>query len=292
MLSAIPLCLVAGAIAPIAVHTVPSLRQLTEHPLAGLTQVYAARPDNNGNLYLVRADAEIMRLTDTKATEVVGILSPDGRQVAYSSNLEGTYDLYLMTLDDNDRSSGIRRLTSLSGDEIARSWSPDGSGIVFDSVVEKSVNVMTIHPDGTGMAALTTDGVSFGGAWSPDGTLLAYSHPDDTGQKEGIWTMQPDGTDRRLVVQIGGNDFDPMWSPDGARILFTGDSSGSFDVWVADANGQNARDLTYGWKDADIGVGWGPHDVVIFASDRSHTGGNFIYAMQPDGSDVRLVVII
>jgi hypothetical protein len=75
-----------------------------------------------------------------------------------------------MTLDEQDRSAGASRLTSLPGDEYPRQWARDGSTITFDSVVNDAWDVMTIHPDGTDMVALTHDGVSTGGAWSPDGT--------------------------------------------------------------------------------------------------------------------------
>jgi TolB protein len=151
---------------------------------------------------------------------------------------------------------------------------------------------MTTRADGSDLAALTTDGVSNGAAWSPDGSLLAYSHPVAPGKEWGIWTMLPDGTQQTLAIDVGGNALGPSWSPDGTRILFTGDSLGNMDVWVADANGDHARDLTPGWSDRDTAIGWAPDGSVIFASDRSHTGGTIVYAMAADGSDVRLVVII
>ena len=63
-------------------------------------------------------------------------------------------------------------------------------------------------------------------------------------------------------------------------------------MWIADADGENAKNLTLGWDDEDQAIGWSPDGEVLFASDRSHTGGNFVYAMRDDGTDVRLVVII
>jgi TolB protein len=104
--------------------------------------------------------------------------------------------------------------------------------------------------------------------------------------------MQPDGTQRHVVIDIGEDAFGPSWSPDGTKILFTGTGSGDRDVWIADSDGENATNLTVGSLDDDHALGWAPDGTVIFASDRSRNGGNFVYAMRADGSDVRLVVII
>jgi hypothetical protein len=123
-ITAISLCLAAGAIPPVAVHTISQLRQLVEHPLVGVTQVYTARPDGQGDVYLIRGNDEVIRLTDTKALDINADLSPDGRHVAYSSDAAGSLDLYVMTLDEHDRPENVRRLTSLPGDEYVDRWSP------------------------------------------------------------------------------------------------------------------------------------------------------------------------
>ena len=285
--------LVAAAIPPGAVHAVPPLRQLSEHPVEGLTQVYTARPDNNPNVYLVRDDGEVVRLTDTSASEINATLSPDGRTIAYSSNVEGSYDVYVMSLHADGRTSDVRRLTSLPGDEYVEHWSPDGSTLTLNSVIANASDIMSIGADGAGLTALTTDGMSAGGAWSPDGTLIAFWHPRAPGEPSGIWTMFPDGSHRTLVVDLPGYAYAPSWSPDGSKLLFSGGTSAHPDVWVADADGSNARNLTLGWVDSDAGISWTPDGgTILFASDRSHTGGTFIYAMNPEGGDVRLVVII
>jgi len=70
-----------GATIPIAaVHTVSPLRQLVEHPLGDMARAFAARPDNNGNVYLLHGGV-LDRITDTAATEIRAELSPDGRQL-------------------------------------------------------------------------------------------------------------------------------------------------------------------------------------------------------------------
>ena len=60
--------------------------------------------------------------------------------------------------------------------------------------------------------------------WSPDGTRIAFSvdAPGVAGYTSSIWTMNADGSDKRVVASaLNPGDRNPTWSPDGARIAFT-----------------------------------------------------------------------
>ena len=61
-----------------------------------------------------------------------------------------------------------------------------------------------------------------------------------TGQ---LYTVNPDGTALRQVTHDGYNAT-PDWSPDGRRITYASNRSGTFQVWIAAANGSSARQLT------------------------------------------------
>jgi Tol biopolymer transport system component len=53
------------------------------------------------------------------------------------------------------------------------------------------------------------------------------------------------------------------------------------------------RLLTPATPGSDFPLWWSPDgSKVLFGSDRSRTGGTFIYMMDPDGSDVQLVMRI
>ncbi len=78
-------------------------------------------------------------------------------------------------------------------------------------------------------------------AWSPDGKRIAATWYD------AIWTMGPDGKDPKRLVAVAQGwaaERDPVWSPDGKSIAFSASTNGEFDIWIAPANGGQARRVT------------------------------------------------
>jgi Tol biopolymer transport system component len=82
-------------------------------------------------------------------------------------------------------------------------------------------------------------------------------------------------------------------SPDGRRLLFSSNRSGTFDVWVADADGAHMESLTKGEPAEDHAVAWSPDGrYAIFASNRSDTGGNFLFFVSITGGPAELAVVL
>ena len=80
---------------------------------------------------------------------------------------------------------------------------------------------------------------------------------------------------RRLFFQVN-----PAWSPDATRIAFVSQRSGSFDVYVMNADGTGTRRLTSG-KGNDSHPTWSPDGRrLVFDRDGD------IFAMNADGTDV------
>jgi Tol biopolymer transport system component len=77
-------------------------------------------------------------------------------------------------------------------------------------------------------------------ALSPDGRILAVSKRDPATRTRDIWLFDlVRGTDRRLTFDPA-DDTDPVWSPDGQRIMFTSNRRGHRDLWQKAVSG--ARD--------------------------------------------------
>jgi tricorn protease len=84
-----------------------------------------------------------------------------------------------------------------------------------------------------------------------------------------LWVVDRDGGDARRLTSHLGRESDPVFSPDGKLIAFTGDYDGNADVYVTPAAGGPPRRLTY-HPGYDRAAGWTPDGKqVLFASPRN-----------------------
>ena len=282
---------------PIAsVVVVPGLGRLGTTPLPGhIDMATTARRDGPSDLFLILDGGRtVTKLTDTGTPTGGAGLSPDERHIAFGDDRAGTLDLWIMDLDDALRPVGVRRLTDSLGDEEFPVWSPDGRRLAYIEVTETTSDVRVIDVATGEITAITDDGDSFSPSWSPEGSSLVYSSaPAHAPTNYDIWRVRADGSNPRDILDSGDDDYDPHVSPDARSLLFSSDGSGSFDVWVADLDGGHARPLTLGEPATDRAVGWSPDGrYAIFASDRSHTGGNFLYFVPVGGGAATLGVVI
>jgi Tol biopolymer transport system component len=69
----------------------------------------------------------------------------------------------------------------------------------------------------------------FGGlSLSPDGKYVVYHCQRD------IYLLATDGSSEATLVEHPADDWAPFWAPDGKRIVFASDRSGSKDLWILD----------------------------------------------------------
>jgi TolB protein len=110
--------------------------------------------------------------------------SPDGKRIAFNSNLSGDHVMYIVDPDGS-------HLVDLSnvGEGWQVDWSPDGRSILFTSHRDHPDNYTDIYvmrPDGSGVRRLT-DNRSYTPAWSPDGKHIVLS-------ARGLFVMRADGS--------------------------------------------------------------------------------------------------
>jgi dipeptidyl aminopeptidase/acylaminoacyl peptidase len=83
---------------------------------------------------------------------------------------------------------------------------------------------------------------------SPDGKHVIYvvTKVDLPANKSSsnLWLASADGKTRRQLTTTPKSDRHPRWSPDGKRILFQSNRSGSLQLWLIDVAGGEARQLT------------------------------------------------
>ncbi len=193
---------------------------------------YLAYPDS-----LPRLDAATRLLARERETGAINIapqLSPDGRYVAYLSEL----DLFGIDLFLADAETGevLTKLQSVGSDphtdalrfiESAGTWSPDGEQFAFVVFAGGDNEIALLDVSRRDVVRrLTVEGIGAikDPAWSPDGTQIAFA-----GVKGGITDLYlvdvggpTDGRVRQLTNDRYA-DLQPSWSPDGTQIAFSTD---------------------------------------------------------------------
>ncbi|MCS7070226.1 MAG: DPP IV N-terminal domain-containing protein, partial [Anaerolinea sp.] len=207
-------------------------------PAARRPQVYlAALDDVNGSA------RPITQMTGSRLA--FPSWSPDGTRVAFASDQDGDFELYVISTGGSD----LRQLTSNTALDTAPAWSPDGTTLIYTSDIDSPgfTEIYRIEI-ATGLITRLTDrsGNSYAPAWSPDGTRIAYVN--DAGGDGDIFVMDADGQ-RPFLLTVddgGAEDALPVWLPDGRSILFLSNRGGgiNFQPFVVDLNGRVQRAFT------------------------------------------------
>lgn len=103
-------------------------------------------------LRLARPDLGDLRSLTDQASDTAPAVSPDGKQVAFMSQRDGDWDIYVVNTDG----SGLRQLTNDPASDGLPVWSPDGKAIAFASNRGGPWAVWAVTPDGGGSRQLFT----------------------------------------------------------------------------------------------------------------------------------------
>ena len=214
----------------------------------------------DAEIWVVREGAPPVQLTATeKESSTTPRWSPDSKWLGFIADRGEGRQIYLI------RPSGgeARRLTGIKGGVTDFSWAPNGAQIAFSSVgpegpdlvarrttygefsIENAdfrqvrlwlVGADTIAaPPEPRELKIGTDRTLGGMAWSPDSRHIAFSHTPDpllsSGGLSDISIVEVGSGAVRPLVTGPGADANPVWSPDGTRILFStasGDTTSNF----------------------------------------------------------------
>ncbi|MGH9943270.1 MAG: DPP IV N-terminal domain-containing protein, partial [Pyrinomonadaceae bacterium] len=203
--------------------------------------------------------------------------SPDGRLLACAvTNQSGGLHYNVVGLSVADGREEL--ISDARWADVARfGWLPDGTGLVL-SAQEDSARPRQIwlvpYPAGGGQPRrVTNDFNSYGGLnLTADASALVTIEGE---LRAGIWVAPAQGADT-AATQVtaasggGGGSNDGAdglaWAPDG-RLVYVSSAGGERDLWVMNADGAGARQLTFGMR------AWGPQVTpdgrhVVFASKR------------------------
>jgi TolB protein len=201
-------------------------------PVYDTYDIFRANPDGS----------DLTRLTTTPGYDAEATIGRDGR-IVFTSVRDGDMEIYSMNGDGGD----VRRLTHRAGPDGGPFFSPDGRQIVFRGLA------LSPGPELNDYMALLRDGL-----WRP--TSLE------------IFVMNADGSGLRQVTELGGANFAPYFTPDGARIIFASNHHNprgrDFELYLVNTDGTGLERIT--WNPTFDGFPMfapdGKH--LVFASNR------------------------
>jgi Tol biopolymer transport system component len=196
---------------------------------------------------------KVSRLTRTSTDNYSARFDLDGTHVVYTSHVDGNGELMLLTLATRQ----LRRLTDLPHtNEYGANYSPDGASLLYSSVQ---------HRTNAGLITLQASGSST--------------------RNEAFMTRDLATDEDRRLSPSPGPVGSPLYSPDGARVLFEAIVDGNLDIWTMAADGKDRLRLTTTTEDDGQAAYHPGGDRIIFV--RTFERNFELMDMATDGSDTR-----
>jgi len=235
-------------------------------------------------------DGERRRLTSPpeSAADSIPAFSPDGQTVAFARGAGlNSEDIYLSSV----RGGEPRRLTEDWQHVHSLAWTPDGREIVFSSNRGGVYSLWRVAASGGVPERVSSTGLNaYSPAISSKGDRLVYSV---SLLDSDIWRVDTRTAGRPIpatkLISSSRQDHSPQYSPDGNKVGFVSDRSGSEELWTSESDGANPVQLTF-FDGTSVGTPrWSPDSrQIIF--DARPSGNADIYVISADGGKPRPLV--
>ena len=260
---------------------------------------------------------ERYQLTSAKKSSQNPKWSPDSKRLAFASERDGKRQIYVI----NPLGGEPQQLTTEENGVGQFEWAPDGTAVAFTStgpeskvkkdrkdkygdfeVVEGDYAMMRLwlvktpeeiapDPKQKPKAEALTEGDKFSVerfSWSPDSKLIAFSAQRDpdlsSSGTEQIYLVDLADKHVKKLLDSGGPNGDPRWSPDGRQIAFSTSSGDPFYYYTnrriatIPASGGEPKILTGKFDEDAILIDWGPDGIYFSAFQK---GAAHVFSVNP-----------
>ncbi|SPF38274.1 putative Transcriptional regulatory protein-like protein [Candidatus Sulfopaludibacter sp. SbA4] len=213
-------------------------------------------------------------------------VSPDGRTLAFVRARPTTGDLFIVSLTGATPAASQPRQVTFDGAPftLTPAWTPDGRELIFPSARGRRRELWRVAASGSGkpvrLAGVGEDALAV--AIAPRGQRLVYQRDS---LSSNLWKIPIEAGKGGPPVRLTSTtaiDVFPQYSPDGKRIAFESSRSGVDEIWVCDADGANAVQLTTFGKGWSGSPRWSPDGRTI-AFDSNVAGNWNIHVIRSEG---------
>jgi TolB protein len=222
--------------------------------------------DRDGHIFTMRADgSRLHKLTKGKRfhgkpfEDSGPSWSPHGGRLVFWRRYQTSRipsDLFTIRADG----SKLNELKTKDLDELEPIWSAKSRQIAFRAIpslggsTPQKRGIYVMRPNGTHVKlVLEVHGERDGLDWSPNGKALAFARRGDGGVE--IFKVRADGSHETRLTHTSRPAFDPAFSPNGSRIVFT--THGSLHL-VRIGGGKSTLLLGRSGRAVDVAPDWQP----------------------------------
>lgn len=202
------------------------------------------------------AGGRATQLTTHDALDSGAAFSPDGKQIAFNSDREGSKQLYVMPTDGGKP----RQITFHTDGCDLREWTPDGKGLLvgigrdFSWMREsRAARLAIIDATERKTESVLFDDYGSDGSVSPDGKRVLFVREGSEswwrqgykGSRAGqIWLFNRDDGSFTQVISGETESRWPLWKPDGKGFYFVSNRDGTYNLWEHNFGAKKDTQLT------------------------------------------------
>jgi Tol biopolymer transport system component len=134
-----------------------------------------------------------------------------------------------------------------------------------------------------------TPGTFAGFRISPDAQSVVADRVGDLGARS-VWVYDAEGSPRTRVTFAGGDDWQPIWAPDGRRVAFMSYRDGPGDIYVKDIASAQPDEPLLKSEEQKVPADWSADGKYLaYAVDRAETRQDvWVLPLEPRGNPIEI----